>query len=175
MIKIKIDFDIDDDFIKMFHRAGQHEFTLVSEGKLTLEETKEKLLECQETKIFQDHPRLGFLKVYDEDTLVGLSMPRKISEKEYKVWCLDPTKDYYRMGMIFIDEPYRGKGYAKVAGHLFKRDYQNLLWTIDPTNDASKKVANDLGLKHNANLYLKERQWRHTPWGHDRILEIWSN
>lgn len=175
MISVKIDFNLDEDFINMFHRAGQHEFTLVSDGKLSLEEAREKLLECQETKMFQDHERIGFLKVYEDDTLVGLSMPRKISLKEHRVWCLDPSKEYYRMGMIFIDEPYRGKGIAKIAGHIFKREHENLLWTIDPMNDASKKVATDLGLKHNASLYLKGREWRHSPWDHERVLEIWSN
>jgi RimJ/RimL family protein N-acetyltransferase len=66
-------------------------------------------------------------------------------------------------------------GFGREAARLFKGLYDNVLWTIDPTNEASKKVAAYIGLTHNATLYLKDRSWKHTPWGHDRELEIWSN
>ncbi len=175
MISIKIDFDIDKDFIQLFHSASQHEFTIVENGEMTLDEVRKYLLEVQRTKTMQAQERLGFLKVYDDDKLVGLSVPRTIKEKEHKVWRLPPDKEYCRMGMIFIDEAYRGKGIGKEAARLFKEKYPNILWTIDPVNIASKKVAGSIDLKHNATLYLKGMQWRHKPWSHERELEIWSN
>lgn len=79
------------------------------------------------------------------------------------------------MGMIFIDEQYRGQGIAKEAALLFKKDYNNILWTIDPENKSSKKVAAFIGLKHHTTLFLKGKAWRHEPWLHDRKLEIWSD
>lgn len=175
MLKLKIDFDVDDEFIEMFHRASLHEYTIINEGKMSLEDTRKLVEEVCKTGKMQDQTRLGFLRIYDNDTLVGLSVPRYIKKVEHKVWCLSPDKDYYRMGMVFIDEPYRGKGYGKDGALLFKRDYHNILWTVDPGNDASKKVADYIGLQHNATLYLKDKSWRHEPWDHDRELEVWSN
>lgn len=175
MITIKIDFNFDDEFVKLFFEASKNEFTIVDEGQLTLEQVRDKLTECQRTNTFQDHSRLGFLKIYKDDTLVGLSVPRVITKKEHKVWCLPDDKTYYRMGMIFINEDYRGQGIAKEAAYQFKREYKNLLWTIDPSNTPSKKVATSIGLSHNATLYLRGRAWRHEPWLHNRKLEIWSN
>lgn len=170
-----IDFEVDEEFIQMFHRASQHEFTILEDGKLTLNQIRKLLAEVQSTKKLQDQERLGFLKIYDEDKLVGLSVPRSIKKKEHKVWGLPPDKDYYRMGMIFIDEPYRGKGYGKDAASLFQREFENILWTIDPVNEPSKKLASYIGLTHNQTLYIKGKIWRHEPWRHDRELEVWSN
>lgn len=175
MITIKIDFNFDDDFVELFHKASLNEFTIVNDGKLTLETARDVLVKCQETKKFQDHERLGFLKIYRNGILVGLSMPRVITKREHKVWNLPNDKTYYRMGMIFIDEQYRGQGIAKEAALLFKKDHDNILWTIDPENKSSKKVATFIGLRHHTTLFLKGKAWKHEPWLHDRKLEIWSN
>lgn len=170
-----ISFDFDDDFVSMFTRACRHEYTMCFDGKLNEDELRVKLLELQQTKRFQDKERLGLLKIYDGDTLVGLSVPRVVERKEYRAWGLTPDKDYYRMGMIFIDEPFRGKGYAKEAARFFHRTYKNVLWVIDPLNEASKKVASSIGLTHNKTLYIKGTAWQHHPWQHERTLEIWNN
>lgn len=175
MITIKIDFNFDDDFVELFHKATLHEFTIVENGNLTLETARDVLIKTQRTKSFQGHERLGFLKIFKDGVLVGLSMPRVIAKREHKVWNLPNDKTYYRMGMIYIDEKYRGQGIAKKAAFEFQKDYNNILWTIDPANVASKKVAKAIGLKHHTTLFLKGKSWRHEPWVHDRKLEIWSN
>lgn len=175
MTHIVIDFEVNEEFIEMFHRAGQHKYTLFGEGKMSLEEVRDMVREVCRTKKMQDQERLGFLRLYDGDKLVGLSVPRAIQKIEHKVWLLPKDKDYYRMGMIFIDEPYRGKGYGKDAATLFLERYKNLLWTIEPTNEPSKRLAAYIGLERNATLYLKGSAWQHKPWGHDRKLEIWNN
>ncbi len=176
MTSIVIDFDFDDEYAEMLDRAGKNAFTLINDGEATLDEIKDLLAEGQVTKKIQDKERLGYLKIYDdEDRLVGLSLPRVIDPIEYKAWCLPKEKTYHRMGMIFIDEPYRGQGLAKRAAELFKMQFPNILWTIDPTNEPSKKVASHIGLTRNATLYIRGTSWRHTPWEHDRRLEVWSN
>lgn len=175
MISIKIDFDFDDDYLEMFKRAGEHEYTTVQEGKLSLEDIRKELEQGSPANKVFGNKRLGYLKVYDDDTLVGLSLPRVIDKREHKAWVLDTEKTYYRMGMIFIDEPFRGRGIAKEAARQFKQEYKNLLWTIEPTNDASKKVADYIGLQHNVSLYINGSVWKHEPWKHERVLEVWSN
>ena len=175
MVEIKIDFDFDDAYAERFERAGKNQYTLVGGGTLALDDIKSLLEEGKKTKIFQDKERLGFLKIYDDGELVGLSVPRVIDKREHAAWCLPLDKTYYRMGMIFIDEPYRGKGIAKDAAYLFKDQFKNLVWTIDPSNEASKKVADYIGLTHNTTLYINGAAWKHTPWKHNRMLEVWSN
>lgn len=175
MLRIEIDFNFDDTFVEMFERAGKNEYTIVQNGSLTTEGIRELLREVQKTKVFSGQERLGLLKILDDDTLVGLSVPRVITKKEHNVWCLPTDKEYHRMGMIYIDEPYRGKSFAKIAASLFKDQYPNLLWTIEPSNIASKKVAEYIGLKHNVTLYTNGKAWKHTPWKHTGVLEVWSN
>ena len=175
MVNIKIDFDIDEEFIEMFHRASQHEYTILDDGKMSLDEIRDYADKVCKTGVMQDQPRLGFLRIYDGEELVGLSVPRAIHKREHKVWCLPSDKVYYRMGMIFIDEPYRGMGYGKDGVLLFMRMYENILWTVEPANESSKKLAAYVGLTHNVTLYLKGSSWRHEPWQHERELEIWSN
>lgn len=175
MVSIEIDFDFDDAFAEMFLRASKHEFTIMNDGELTLEDVKEILTEGQKTGSVQDKERLGYLKIFVDDTLVGLSVPRVIDKREYRAWAIDPEKEYHRMGMIFIDEPYRGQGIAKQAAVQFIQEYPNLIWVIDPVNEPSKKVAAHIGLRHNVSLYTLGSLWRHKPWRHEKVLEVWSN
>lgn len=177
MIYIEIDFDYDDDFIDLFLEACRNKYTLVNGGELTRKDIIKICEETVETGKFQNETRLGFLKIYDGLTLVGMSIPREIRHEEHKVWNLDPTKVYYRMGMIYLDENYRGNGYAKQAASEFKNIYENVLWTVHEDNIASKKVAEFIGLKHHTTLFINDNsQWRHEPWKEaTHTLEVWSN
>ena len=61
MVNIKIDFDIDEEFIEMFHRASQHEYTILDDGKMSLDEIRDYADKVCKTGVMQDQPRLGFL------------------------------------------------------------------------------------------------------------------
>lgn len=174
-VSIKIDFDFDDEYVSLLESAGKFEYTIVDEGKHDLNSVRELLEKAQETKIFNCRERLGFLKIYDGEELVGLSMPRVIDPREYTVWKLEGGKVYHRMGMIYLKEEARGKGIGKIAAKLFQEQYPNLLWVIDPRNIPSKRVAASVGLTMNGMLYTLGSRWKHTPWIHDAKLEIWSN
>lgn len=177
MVYIEIDFDYDDDFIELFLNACKHKYTIVNDGKVTKKDIIQWCKEAKETEKFQNQKRLGFLKIYEGLTLVGMSVPREIRHEEHEVWNLDPMKVYYRMGMIYVDENHRGKGYAKQAAKDFKDKFENILWTIDVDNEASKKVAASIGLTHNTTLYVSASgKWSHKPFGSAiRTLEIWNN
>lgn len=177
MIRIKISFDLDEDFIAMFKRAVDSTFIDIGEELPTIEETEKLLRDVQTTQKLSGYERLGFLRVMLDDKCIGLSMPRVIKQTEHVIWGLPKIETYYRMGMIFLDEEYRGKGYAKDAAWEFKRAYKKILWCVDPKNIPSIKVAQSINLQHTLDVYFDENmRWSHRPREEcKKVLQVWRN
>lgn len=179
MIEIEIDWEVTEPFVKLMYEACKHPYTLYNEGKCTLEEIRAVLDKAADTHMFHNYKRIGFLKIYFNGDLVGLSMPREILEVEHKAWTPATDNTYYRMGMIYLDEDYRGLGIGKEASLKFKEWFNYMIWTCDPANEASKLLAKNLGLSYRNNIYYDaDKNWSHNEYeikDYVRSIEVWTN
>lgn len=150
-MEFKIDFEYDEDVVGMYHDSLSTTFT--NEGRTigksyTIEQTRNRLYESSKSKNKNGFDLLGFLKVYNEDNkLVALSFPRKVTPEEYDINMLSPLNDYYRLSGIYVSEDARGQGIALQALEWYKDKFKFILWTADEENYSSIRVAEKGNLK----------------------------
>lgn len=150
-MKIVLDFNYDKDVIDLYHESLQNEFTTEfrfrPEVKITRELTENRLLLIKRNYEKSGYKLHGILKVYIDNKLAAISFPRPLVDREYDTYNLPATKEYHRLGGIFINPEFRGQGIAgKLAEWLIDK-YKNILWTADVSNSSSNKVATKQGLK----------------------------
>ena len=163
-IELVIDFNIPEGLAELYAESSDCEYVGNKDGVLSVEEAATNLMRYAETKKYGAFERLGIMKIYKDDVLVGFSMPRDIKEKEHKVFLLPEDTQWYRIGTVYIGKAYRGKGIMSGAILKFKEMYPNLLWTCNETNTGSHKSALAGGLTLSHKVYVgKERYWEHQP------------
>lgn len=163
-INLVIDFEISEGLAALYAESSTDEFIGNKEGKLTVAEAFAKLQVYAATKTYGAFERMGFMKIYKNDVLVGFSMPREIKEREHKVFLLEEEEGWYRIGTVYIAKVFRGQGIMRDTIHEFKKIYPNLLWTCNEKNRASMHSAIAGGLVHSHNIYVGEdKYWEHQP------------
>ena len=113
---------------------------------LTEDESRDTLVRYQATKSYAGLERVALMKIYSGYTLIGYSLPRVVTESECRAMKIDRSKIWYRLGSIFIDEPYRGNSVTTKVMRLFREIYPNVCWQCEVDNKASFKSAIKAGL-----------------------------
>lgn len=174
-IRLAIDFDVTPELVKLYALSTHCPFVGEKDGPYDEERAASELKRIAETKKYGNCERLGIMKIFQGDTLVGFSLPRVILEKEHKVFKLDTTDTYHRVGTVFIDPEHRGKGIMKKAINAFIDLYPNVVWTCDEKNIASGNSAVSGGLKFSHLIYFKSREeWSFEPMeDHIRVSNVY--
>lgn len=159
-INLAIDFDVTDDLIELYSHSTGDEFVGEKDGPLDLEQAAAALNKIVLTGLYGKYPRLGIMKIYLGDKLVGFSMPRAVVKDEHEWFKLPTSLDYYRIGTVFIDPHYRCRGIMKAVIKQFIATYSYVVWTCDVNNTGSAKSALSAGLELKHLLYFnKEKKW----------------
>lgn len=148
-MEFTLDFEYDQDVVRLYHAALNHEFTSetrLTGARFTLEQTENRLYETQKSKTKNGFDLHGILKIKKDGQLAGISFPRPLIPSEYDRYSLDPTKQYHRLSGIFINPDFRGQGIALKAIEWFIDHFQYILWTADESNTSSLKVAQKANL-----------------------------
>lgn len=155
-LKIVIDFSINDDLINLIQEASTCPYAGIGDGTgdFDFKQAKRLLEKVVATGKFAKHTRLGILKMYRDDVLVGFSFPRQVDLREYEKFKLSVLKDYYRTGTIYVGKAYRGQGIAKAVVQEFKQHYKHVLWTCRDCNVTSQATALSVGLRFSHHLYF---------------------
>lgn len=166
-LKIVVDFDINDALITLVQEASTCPYSGISTDQEPWEfkQAERMLKKVVSTGKFAKYQRLGILKMYKDDVLVGFSFPRQVDLREYEKFKLSVLKDYYRTGTIYVGKAYRGQGIAKAVVQEFKQHYKHVLWTCRDCNIASQATALAVGLRFSHHLYFDpEGEWSfHLP------------
>ena len=122
------------------------------------------LQSCAATKEYDGFERLGIMKIFHENVLVGFSMPRKIEAKEELKFKLKEDDTYHRIGPVYITKAHRGKGVMSETIREFQNIVGKMIWTCNELNDVSAKAALSGGLKYSHHIYVTEnRQYLFNP------------
>ena len=172
----QIDFGICPRLIKLYADSTNDMFVGEKDGPYDLAKAEQMLNKYATTKVYGGHPRDGFMKIFYGPVLVGFSIPRVIQPKEHKALKLDPKLTYYRVGTVYIDKVYRGKGIMAEVIKEFRKLYPNVVWACNTLNKASKSAAMKGGLKFSHKLYVKDTEnWSFEPFEEMvRITEIYT-
>ena len=159
-IKLQMDFEIPEDLIGVYQRSSTDLF-IGYDAPLSMTEAKKALERYQRTKLFGGVERLCIMKIYKGETLIGFSLPRIVKESEYKGMKIESGTDWYRLGTIFIDKPYRGKGVITEVVKLFQEIYPNICWQCEIANKVSFNSAIKAGFKFSHYLWFNNEgsQW----------------
>ncbi len=167
-INIQLDFEIPKELISLYQQASHDKF-IGYENPITDEEAEKHLTRYSLTRTYGRMERLGILKIWLDNKLIGFSFPRVIQSTEYRGFKLEETKlDWHRLGTIYIDEAVRGKGITSKVYELFKQDYPNLIWVCEDENQSSKRAALRAGFKHSHYIYFKDS----ATWSFDKDEEF---
>mgnify|MGYP001761695790 CR=1 FL=1 len=166
-VRIVIDFEITPELVGIYSRSTHCTFVGEKDGPYCLSRSAQELQRIATTKMYGNNERLGIMKIYHQDQLVGFALPRVLQVKEHKVFKLDEDQTYHRVGTVFIDHPHRGKGIIGQAIKLFKAIYPNLIWTCDEKNTSSQKAAVKGDLKFSHLIYFKSK----TEWSFEPMLD----
>lgn len=159
-INIKIDFTLTDDLIELYAHSTGDAFVGEPNGPLTFEQAAKELDRISTIGVYGKYPRLGIMKIYLGKQLVGFSFPRVVLKDEHVWFRLPNNIDYYRIGTVFIDPHYRGRGIMKTVIKQFIATYGYVVWTCDVNNTGSAKSALSAGLELKHYLYFnKEKNW----------------
>lgn len=91
---------------------------------------------------------VGYIvKLYDADKVVGLALPRKISPVIRKMFKDHVGDECHQLGIIYVDENYRGYKLSKMIVEYCKSQFQQLLWQCCTTNTPSMKLALSSGFE----------------------------
>ena len=160
----QIDFGICPRLIKLYADSTNDMFVGEKDGPYDLAKAEEMLKKYAATKTYGNHLRDGFMKIFYGPVLVGFSIPRVIHPKEHKALKLDDSLTYYRVGTVYIDPKYRGKGIMADVIKEFRKSRTNVVWACNELNTASKKAALNGGLKFSHKLYVKDTEnWAFEP------------
>lgn len=158
-VDIVIDWNISDDLVKLVQESSTCTYAniLKTHHLARTEEVVSFLNRIVRGKSYAGYRRMGIMKIMMGKKLVGYSLPREVSSIEYARFKLKLVEDFYRTGTIYVAKEHRGKGVAKSAARKFKRQYGKMIWCCCPSNEASRKTALSVGLKHSHNLYFTEQ------------------
>lgn len=170
-LRLIIDFEIPDRLVGLYAESSTCAYVGNKEGELSIEQAAANLQRYAETKTYGAFERIGFMKIYKGDTLVGFSMPREIKAKENAVFLLEEGSQWYRIGTVYIAKQYRRQGIMRETIKEFVKLYPNVLWTCNATNTASYNSALSGGLEYSHSVYVGEnRYWEHQE--HDNVIRV---
>ena len=165
-LKIIIDFEVNPALVQLVQEASMCQYTGIGDGneELSYKQAERLLKKIATSGKFGKYARLGILKMYLDDVLVGFSFPRQVDLREYEKFKLSVLKDYYRTGTIYVGRAYRGQGIAKAVVQEFKQRYRHVLWTCRACNVASQATALSVGLRFSHQLYFDAKgSWAFEP------------
>lgn len=153
IINILIDDSISDELCQLYLDSRQDEF-IGDKTTPSLEEIRTKLSRFISTAEGEIE-RLGILKVFKDDVLIGWSLPRKLLAKEGSYFDVDSANvAYYRLGTNYLKPEHRGQGYMTDVLKWFKAHYVNIVWECSPDNKPSGTVAIKAGLYFTHTVYV---------------------
>lgn len=173
----QIDFNICPRLIKLYADSSNDMFVGEKDGPYDIVKAEEMLNKYAATKMYGNHHRDGFMKIFYGPVLVGFSFPRVIHPKEHKAFKLEEGVTYHRIGTVYIDKQYRGKGIMAETIKEFRKQFPNVVWVCNTLNSASKATALKGGLKFSHKLYVKDTEnWAFEPFeGMVSVTEIYSS
>ena len=173
---IQIDFAICPRLVQLYADSTHDMFVGEKDGPYDLVKAEEMLKKYASTKMYGNHHRDGFMKIFYGSVLVGWAIPRVIHPKEHKALKLDDNLTYHRVGTVYIDPKFRGKGIMADVIKEFRKLHHNVVWACNELNKASKKAALNGGLKFSHKLYVKDTEnWAFEPFEEMvRVTEIYS-
>lgn len=176
-IRLAIDFEITPELVKLYAESTHCPFVGEKDGPYCEIRAGFELEKIARSKKYANFERLGIMKIYQGDTLVGFSLPRVILEREHAIFKLPPDCTYYRVGTVYISHEYRGQGIMFFAIKQFVSMYSNVVWTCDNKNIASQKSAVRGGLKFSHLIYFRSRDdWSFEPIeDYARLSHVYSN
>ena len=154
-IRIQLDFEVTPELVKLYRDSTESPF-LGYKTPLALDEAQEKMTGYSLSQRYGNFERLGIMKIFLDDKLIGFSFPRQILPKEFSKYKIPGSVDWYRLGTIFIDSAYRGKGVIEEVVKLFRESYPNLIWQCNAENVASCKAAVKSGFYLSHQYYMDE-------------------
>ena len=154
-IRIQLDFEVTPELVKLYRDSTESPF-LGYKTPLTLDEAREKMTGYSLSRKYGNFKRLAIMKIFLGDRLIGFSFPRQILPKEFSKYKIPGSVDWYRLGTIFIDNAYRGKGVIEEVVKLFRESYPNLIWQCNAENVASCKAAVKSGFYLSHQYYMDE-------------------
>lgn len=154
-IRIQLDFEVTPELVELYRDSTDSPF-LGYKTPLTLDEAWEKMVGYSLSQTYGKFKRLAIMKIFLGDELIGFSFPRQIVSKEFSKYKIPGSVNWYRLGTIFIDKAYRGKGIIEVVVGLFRESYPNLIWQCDAENMASCKAALKTGFLFSHQYYMDE-------------------
>lgn len=155
-IRIQLDFEVTPELVKLYRDSTESSF-LGYKTPLTLDEAQEKMTGYSLSQTYGKFKRLAIMKIFLGDKLIGFSFPRQILPKEFSKYKIPGSVDWYRLGTIFIDNAYRGKGVIKEVVRLFRESYPNLIWQCNAENEVSCKAAINSGFTYTHSYYMDEQ------------------
>lgn len=177
LIKLAIDFEITPELVKLYAESTHCPFVGEKDGPYCEIRAKFELEKIARSKMYGKFERLGIMKIFWEDELVGFSLPREMVEREHPIFKLPEGLKYHRIGTVYVGKGHRGKGIMMHTILMFKTMYPNLVWTCDDANISSQKSAVRGGLKFSHLIYFKSREeWSFEPLEDcNRISHVYSN
>lgn len=154
-IRIQLDFEVTPELVELYRDSTDSPF-LGYKTPLTLDEAWEKMTGYSLSQRYGKFKRLAIMKIFLGDRLIGFSFPRQILPKEFSKYKIPGSVNWYRLGTIFIDNAYRGKGVIEVVVRLFRESYPNLIWQCNAENVASCKAALKSGFLFSHQYYMDE-------------------
>lgn len=154
-IRIQLDFEVTPELVKLYRDSTESPF-LGYKTPLALDEAWGKMLSYSLSQTYGKFKRLAIMKIFLGDRLIGFSFPRQILPKEFSKYKIPGSVNWYRLGTIFIDNAYRGKGVIEVVVRLFRKSYPNLIWQCNAENVASCKAALKSGFLFSHQYYMDE-------------------
>lgn len=157
-VRIEIDFKITADFVKVYAESLCDQFVGSVEATYDEDKSLSELQVIAATQKYAGHQRYGFLKIYDDDKLVGFSLPRIVQKREYENFKLIDMLTYHRLGTIYVLKTERNKGYVSKAIQLYEIHHPDLAWTCDEKNKASAATALKNGFTLTHRLYFNAKK-----------------
>lgn len=154
-IRIQLDFEVTPELVKLYRDSTESPF-LGYKTPLTLDEAREKMTGYSLSRKYGNFERLAIMKIFLRNKLIGFSFPRQILPKEFSKYKIPGSVDWYRLGTIFIDSAYRGKGVIEEVVKLFRESYPNLIWQCNAENVASCKAVVKSGFYLSHQYYMDE-------------------
>lgn len=154
-IRIQLDFEVTPELVKLYRDSTESPF-IGYRTPLTFDEAWEKMIGYSLSQTYGKFKRLAIMKIFLDDKLIGFSFPRQIVPKEFSKYKIPGSVNWYRLGTIFIDNAYRGKGVIEEVVSLFRESYPNLIWQCDAENVASCKGALKAGFLFSHQYYMDE-------------------
>ena len=154
-IRIQLDFEVTPELVELYRDSTESPF-IGYKAPLTFDEAWEKMIGYSLSQTYGKFKRLGIMKIFLDDKLIGFSFPRQILPKEFSKYKIPGSVNWYRLGTIFIDNAYRGKGVIKEVVSLFRKSYPNLIWQCNAENAASCKAALNAGFLFSHQYHMDE-------------------